>query len=134
MATLLRLAGGLGCEVPDLSRRNSGNEVSMLVVLFRSKLVSTARSGGYSEMADEMDQLARTMPGFIDLKAFTAEDGERLTVVWWHDEETLRTWRDAARHRVAQRLGREQWYEYYKVDVAEIVRRKEFARTPQASD
>ena len=103
----------------------------MLVVLFRSKLVSTARSDGYSEMADEMDQMARTMPGFIDLKAFTAEDGERLTVVWWQDEETLRAWREAARHRVAQRLGRERWYEYYKVDVAEIVRRKEFARTPQ---
>ena len=103
----------------------------MLVVLFRSKLVYTARSDGYSEMADEMDQMARTMPGFIDLKAFTAEDGERLTVVWWQDEETLRAWREAARHRVAQRLGRERWYEYYKVDVAEIVRRKEFARTPQ---
>ena len=82
----------------------------MLLIMFRSKLVSSARFDGYSEMADEMDQLVRTMPGFIDAKAFTAEDGERLTVIWWQDEETLRAWREQARHRIAQRLGRERWY------------------------
>ena len=103
----------------------------MLLIMFRSKLVSSARSDGYSEMADEMDQLVRTMPGFIDAKAFTAEDGERLTVIWWQDEETLRAWREQARHRIAQRLGRERWYEYYKLDVAHIVRSNEFVRQIQ---
>ncbi|HTL44391.1 MAG TPA: hypothetical protein VL262_08615, partial [Vicinamibacterales bacterium] len=57
-----------------------------------------------------------------------AEDGERLTVVWWQDEETLRAWRLHARHLVAQRLGRERWYEYYKIEVAEVIRAKDFTR------
>lgn len=100
----------------------------MIVVLFRSKLVPTASTDGYDEMAQEMDDLARTMPGFIDVKSFTAEDGERLTVVWWQDEETLRAWREQARHRVAQRTGRERWYEYYKMDVAEVIRNRNFER------
>ena len=100
----------------------------MVVVLFRSQLVSTAGSDGYAEMAEEMEQLAKTMPGFIDVKAFKADDGERLTVVWWQDEDTLAVWREAARHRLAQRLGRERWYEYYKIDVAHVVRRNEFVR------
>jgi heme-degrading monooxygenase HmoA len=73
------------------------------------------------------------MPGFIDVKAFTAEDGERLTVVWWENEETLKVWREAARHRVAQHTGRERWYEYYKMDVAEIVRSKNFTRASHIS-
>ena len=60
----------------------------MMVVLFRSKLVDAP--DGYDAMAEEMDALARTMPGFIDVKAFTADDGERLTVVWWESEETLK--------------------------------------------
>lgn len=102
----------------------------MVVVLFRSKLMPDARADGYSEMASEMDALARSMPGFVDVKSFTADDGERLTVVWWQDEETLAAWRQAERHRVAQRLGRERWYEYYKIDVAHIVRANTFAREP----
>jgi len=98
----------------------------MLVVLFRSKLVPEPE--GYAEMADEMEATARSMPGFIDVKAYKAEDGERLTVVWWEDEETLRAWRTHARHIVAQKAGRDRWYEYYDMDVAEIVRRKRFDR------
>ena len=98
----------------------------MLVVLFRSKLVPEPE--GYAEMAEEMEALARSMPGFVDVKSFKAEDGERLTVVWWEDEATLRAWRTHARHLVAQQTGRERWYEYYDMDVATIVRRKRFDR------
>lgn len=101
----------------------------MLIVLFRSKLVD--QPDGYADMAQEMLDAAKTMPGFIDVKAFKADDGERLTLVWWRDEETLRGWRTHARHLVAQRLGRERWYEYYKIEVAEIIRTNEFARDAQ---
>ncbi len=103
----------------------------MMVVLFRSKLVNAP--DGYDAMAQEMEDLARTMPGFVDVKAFKAEDGERLTVVWWENEETLKGWRENVRHRVAQRLGRERWYEYYKIEVAEVVRQNAFTRDTAAS-
>ncbi len=98
----------------------------MVVVLFRSKLVDAPI--GYHEMAREMAELARTMPGFVDMKFFTAEDGERLTVVWWDDHDTLRGWRENVRHRTAQRLGRERWYEYYKIEVADVVRKNAYDR------
>jgi heme-degrading monooxygenase HmoA len=80
------------------------------------------------DMAAEMDQLARTMLGFVDVKAYEAEDGERLTVVWWRDDETLKAWREHARHRVAQRAGRDQWDQYYKMDVATVTRSRQFER------
>ncbi len=98
----------------------------MLVVLFRSKLVDAP--DGYAEMAQEMLDTAKSMPGFIDVKAFRADDGERLTVVWWQDEETLHAWRTHARHMVAQRLGREKWYQYYSLEVAEVKRTTSFER------
>jgi heme-degrading monooxygenase HmoA len=103
----------------------------MLVVLFRSKLVPEPE--GYAEMTQEMLAAATSMPGFIDVKAFTAADGERLTVVWWEDEDTLRAWRTHARHLVAQETGRERWYEYYTLEVAEIIRTKQFVRTQTAA-
>ena len=105
----------------------------MLVILFRSKLTASAAADGYPEMADEMEDLARQMPGFVDVKAFKADDGERLTVVWWQDEETLKVWREQVRHRLAQRLGREKWYEYYTLEVAQVVRQNVFERPATAA-
>lgn len=99
----------------------------MMVILFRSKLTDAA-GDDYARMSDEMEAHARTFPGFVDVKGFKAEDGERLTVVWWQDEETLRAWATDARHRVAQATGRQRWYEYYKMDVAQIVRVSNFER------
>jgi heme-degrading monooxygenase HmoA len=104
----------------------------MIVVLFRSKLVDAAT--GYDEIAEEMEALVKTMPGFIDVKAYLADDGERLTVVRWENAETMRMWREHERHRVAQRMGREKYYSYYNMEVAEVVREKTFERRPTGSE
>ena len=98
----------------------------MIVILFRSRLKDTAMSDGYPEMAAEMLARAKAMPGFIDFKSFKAEDGERLSVIRWQDEATLRQWREDERHRVAQRSGRERWYEDYRIEIASVIRSSAF--------
>ena len=106
--------------------QNQENKPS-LVILFRSKL--TAQAGeDYQAMNAEMEALVRQNPGFVDVKSYTAADGERLTVVWWRDEESLAEWRNQMRHREAQNIGRQKWYEYYDMDVATITRSRSFAR------
>lgn len=100
----------------------------MLIIIFRSKL--TAQAGeDYQAMNAEMESLVRQNPGFIDVKSYKSEDGERLTVVWWRDEESLREWRNLMRHREAQKTGRAKWYEYYEMEVASVVRTSSFARS-----
>ena len=99
----------------------------MLVILFRSKLTDQAGED-YQAMNAEMESLVRQNPGFIDVKSFKAEDGERLTVVWWRDEESLREWRQQVRHRFAQETGRQKWYRYYKMEVATVERQSNFER------
>ena len=99
----------------------------MLVVLFRSRMREDA-GPGYQDMAAEMLETAKTMPGFIDFKHFTAVDGERLSIVRWADEQTLQAWREHARHRIAQRTGREQWYSEYHIEVAEVMRTRDWAQ------
>lgn len=99
----------------------------MVIVLFRSML--TAEAGDdYATMAGEMLARARTLPGFIDFKSFSADDGEHLAVIRWESQELLRAWTDDLRHVVAQRLGREKWYEYFRVEVAEVARSYGFDR------
>ena len=99
----------------------------MLVILFRSRLTDQAKED-YNAMNDEMETLVRQNPGFIDVKSYKSEDGERLTVVWWRDEDSLREWRQQMRHREAQNTGRQKWYEYYKMDVAKVERTANFER------
>jgi heme-degrading monooxygenase HmoA len=101
----------------------------MVVILFRSMM--TAEAGDdYKAMAQQMLERARTMPGFVDFKSFRADDGERLSVIHWESQETMRAWSDDLRHAVAQRLGREKWYQYFRVEVAEVTRAYSFDRKP----
>jgi heme-degrading monooxygenase HmoA len=99
----------------------------MIITLFRSRLTSQA-GDDYSAMAAEMLERARTYSGFIAMKEFKAEDGERLTVVWWENDELQAAWRRDERHLVAQKLGRERWYHYYHIEVAEVIREQQFTR------
>ena len=98
-----------------------------LVILFRSKLTSQAGED-YQAMNAELETLVRQNPGFVDVKSYTAQDGERLTVVWWRDAQSLAEWRNLARHREAQNTGRQKWYEYYDMEVASVVRSRSFVR------
>lgn len=95
--------------------------------MFRSKLTEQAGED-YQAMNAELETLVRQNPGFIDVKSYTAQDGERLTVVWWRDEQSLAEWRNLARHREAQNTGRQKWYEHYNIEVASVVRSRSFVR------
>ncbi|MET0620401.1 MAG: antibiotic biosynthesis monooxygenase [Thermoanaerobaculia bacterium] len=99
----------------------------MIVVLFFSKLTPEAGEE-YVATDQRLMEKARSAPGFVDVKSFTAADGERLTIVWWKDLETLRAWREDPEHRTAQARGRALWYRYYDMEVAEVVRESHHAR------
>jgi heme-degrading monooxygenase HmoA len=100
----------------------------MIVILFRSKLTAAA-GHDYTALDAELAELVRSQPGFLDVKRFKAADGERLTVVWWADRESLEQWRRLPRHLEAKKLGRAKWYEYYRVEVAEVYRDSRFDRS-----
>jgi heme-degrading monooxygenase HmoA len=114
-------------------QENRKREPLMVIILFRSKL-TTAAGQDYQDMGAEMEKRVRTMPGLVDFKYYSAEDGERLTVVWWKDRESLEHWRQDERHRVAKKTGREQWYEYYKMELAEVFRESHFQRATEVVD
>ncbi len=99
----------------------------MVLVLFRSK-TTPAAGDDYAAMAAELVARAKTLPGFVDLAAYRQKDGEELLVIRWQGMETLKAWTEDTRHVIAQRLGRERWYEYFKVEVAEIARSYAFER------
>ena len=97
----------------------------MIVTVFRSRLMPDVRQD-YVALADRMNEIARTMPGYISHKGFFAEDGERVTVVEFEDEEAMRAWRMHPEHRAAQKLARERFYAEYNVQICEVKRETSF--------
>ena len=99
------------------------------MTVFRNRLREPAREA-YAAELDVVAALAREMPGFVETKTFTAEDGERATLVTFADAESHRGWRDHPRHRQAQRRGIEEFYEEYSIAVGATSYASAFVRPP----
>jgi heme-degrading monooxygenase HmoA len=93
----------------------------LIVTIFRTRLAEEQRDEYYL-WADRMYALAGTMPGFISHKTFTAEDGERATIVEFESEQAQAAWRNHPEHKEAQALGRKKFYLEYDLKVCELKR------------
>ncbi|MXR68620.1 antibiotic biosynthesis monooxygenase [Shewanella sp. JBTF-M18] len=91
----------------------------MFAVIFRAKVAKL--DARYAEMAAQMRQLAIDKYHCLDFVAVT--EGEReIAISYWRSEADIQAWKQDGEHRIAQQLGREAWYESYKVEVVEIKR------------
>ncbi len=79
-------------------------------------------------MADEMEGLARSMPGFLGVDSVRDAEGRGITVSYWRDPADIVRWRDHLRHREAQRLGRASWYDSFTLRIARVESAREFRR------
>lgn len=93
-------------------------------VIFTS--LRTAGDIGYGKMAEAMEALARTQPGYLGIES--ARDGLGITVSYWQSLEAIAKWKANAQHLVAQQRGREIWYEEFKVRICRVERDYAFAR------
>jgi heme-degrading monooxygenase HmoA len=98
----------------------------MIITIFRSRL-RPEHIAEYSEMADRVHALAETMPGFLGIRSYLAEDGERISIVEFADQASHDAWRDQVDHREAQRLGREKFYSEYRIQVCRLLHDQSFA-------
>ena len=98
-----------------------------LITVFRSRLRPESVEE-YDEVAPRIEELARTMPGCIDVKTFTADDGERVTIARFDSVEHQREWRNETDHRIAQRAGRDRYYSEYVIQVCALLNERTFTR------
>jgi heme-degrading monooxygenase HmoA len=89
-----------------------------VVTVFRSRR-RPGTDSEYRALSREMQEAARTVPGFVDFKTFTAEDGEHVSLVTFATPEAHHVWRNDPRHRAAQKRGRDAFYLEYSIQVAE---------------
>lgn len=95
--------------------------LSCYAVIFSSQR-SPDDAEGYGKAADEMERLARAQPGFLGIESARGTDGFGITVSYWESLAAIDAWRAVAEHRAAQRMGREKWYQSYRLRVARVER------------
>lgn len=96
-----------------------------VVTVFRSCLRDDV-DPGYDELNETLQRRAHDLGGLVDLKSFTADDGERVTVVTFEDRAAHDRWATDEVHRRAQQLGRTGVYRTYTVQVADCASASSF--------
>ena len=79
---------------------------------------------GYSEMAQQMENLAKQQQGFLSVDSARSTVG--ITVSYWKDIESIKNWKANSEHLLAQQKGRERWYNWYNVRICKVEREYEF--------
>ncbi|MEQ8664415.1 MAG: antibiotic biosynthesis monooxygenase [Rhodospirillales bacterium] len=74
----------------------------------------------YLETAEEMERLAAEQPGYLGIDSARSPDGLGITVSYWRDLDAIAAWRDNTRHKVAQQLGRDKFYELFTLRIARV--------------
>ena len=91
-------------------------------VIFSS--VRTETNEGYAEMAALMEKLAKEQEGFLGLESAREEIG--ITVSYWKDLGSIRSWKQNLDHIQAQQKGRTTWYKSYTTRIALVEREYSF--------
>ena len=111
--------------VTDQSLNNNGWPERYFAVIFTAQR-SLSGDDIYDITADRMVLLARRQPGFLGVESVRGDDGIGITVSYWVDRDAIANWRQHAEHLVAQALGRQEFYDWYRVRVAEVVAERTF--------
>lgn len=78
----------------------------------------------YLETAGDMRSLLDDFDGFISVERFQSltEPGKLLSLSFFRDQETVERWRNTIEHRQAQAMGRQTFFDNYRIRVVETLR------------
>ncbi len=88
---------------------------------------------GYGDMSARMTELARAQPGFLGVESARNAEGVGITVSYWATMDDVRAWSRHAEHLVAQKIGRDKWYEWFAVRICRVEHSRSFTRPEEKS-
>lgn len=93
-------------------------------VIFTARIKSTSQE--YFDTAAELKKLAEEIPGYLGIESVEQDNGTEITVSYWKTREAIQQWREHPDHQQAQQRAREEWYDHYRVQIAEVKQAYEF--------
>jgi len=80
---------------------------------------------GYAQMFQAMEALAAQQPGYLgreSAREYQGGDNLGIAVSYWESLEAIAAWKRNAAHQVAQKRGREAWYESFYTRICKVER------------
>lgn len=102
-------------------------ELPYYAVIFTSilrKNQDDSKSTTYTSIAQSMHLLAQEQSGFLGLESAREEIG--ITVSYWKDLASISAWKAHSDHRLAQQMGRDEFYAAFHVRIAKVERHYSF--------
>lgn len=95
----------------------------MIAIIFEV-IPGEGQQADYLEMAAKMRPLAESVEGFISVERFQSltNPEKLLSLSFWEDEAAVDRWRKLEAHRGAQKAGREQMFDDYRLRVVSVMR------------
>ncbi|CAM3804702.1 MULTISPECIES: antibiotic biosynthesis monooxygenase family protein [Paenibacillus] len=81
----------------------------------------TEGDNGYGAMADKMVELASRQPGYLGIES-ARDTSLGITVSYWESPEAIAAWKANAAHQVAQKRGKQEWYQSFALRVCKVER------------
>jgi heme-degrading monooxygenase HmoA len=78
----------------------------------------------YLNIASQLKLFLEEQKGFISIERFQSltNQDKLLRLSFWEDEEAITIWRNLLEHRIAQKKGRNELFDDYRIRVSEVVR------------
>lgn len=107
----------------------------MIAVIFEVKPKSSGKDQ-YLQIASELRQMLKDIDGFISIERFQSltEENKILSLSFWESEDAVRKWRNLEAHRLAQKKGRNELFQDYRIRVATITRDYTITERSQVPD
>lgn len=95
----------------------------MIAVIFELE-AAPGEQDRYLALAAELRPLLEQVDGFISIERFQSlsHPGKLLSLSFWRDEDSVRSWRNIELHRAAQAEGRDHVFAGYRLRVGTIIR------------
>ena len=95
----------------------------MIAVIFEV-YPTKAGKGEYLSIAASLREFLTDRPGFISIERFQSigDESKVLSLSFWENEEAIQEWRNLLDHRMAQKKGKNELFEKYRIRVAEVIR------------
>lgn len=94
------------------------------VVIFKAQIQNLDIQ--YIEMAQHLRAKALSQFNCQKFESLCELDQE-IALSYWHSLADIQAWHHDAEHLIAQRLGKEQWYRHFSVEICEVVKSYQFA-------
>ena len=96
--------------------------IDEILVLGDLELRHDASTDEHDRLGERMYGIVSRLPGFLSVKSFSAEDGEKLTVFRFASEAALDAWRTHPEHVQTMKRGHAEFYVRGFLQICKVIR------------